>query len=222
MPLRPTATLLGVVLGTCSTPACAQPSPSNATRAAPGERFGDALTQDYDAGKDVGMGVPLTVHGALFSGAGLLFMGATAVENDGNPLADWGLFGAIYVGLGLAQLIPGAVLIAGGREAKTDMDTPNRLAAYDAGFDHGLGRTLVMYGVPTLLVTLGAVSGAAGDVPALGALVVLPAAEVGYGAYAWHDGVSAGSSVRARPAPPMSAGQRRGAPPIYPLVHLEF
>lgn len=186
------------------------------------------VEQAYDAGKDVGTGVPLIVYGSLFTIVGLVvlsFSGATVTttDEDGEETTEdlssaITLAGMLLTGLGLGQLIPGVFLVREGRNDDARYTAAGGTTAYEAGYDHGVGRTLVIYGS---VLFLSALASSVSDDRSSGATsnLVLGGAQLLYGGYLWHSGVTDMNALRTQ-APQVNRMPR--LPPMLPLVRLEF
>jgi hypothetical protein len=184
-------------------------------RAAEARLASTRLQEAYDAGKDVGIGVPLIVYGSVLTFVGLLTLLGNSGEGDAgtDPGAVAGL---LLTGIGAAQLVPGCVLVHGGRKNRARSESP---AAYDAGFDHGVGRTLSIYGGLILFSAVNTLAQEPDSNPA--GYMAVGGLQVGYGAYAWVSGVRAFERLREAPSPPR-AGRLPPAPRVAPVLRLSF
>jgi hypothetical protein len=205
-------------------PAPAAVSPALEAQRAADERAAEArlastrLQEAYDAGKDVGIGVPLIAYGSVYTFFGLLTL--LANSGGGDAGTDLGtVAGLLITGLGAAQLVPGCVLVHGGLKNRARSEIPEGPAAYDAGYDHGVGRTLSIYGG---LILFSAVNTLAQDPDSNPAgFLAVGGAQVAYGAYAWVSGVRAFERLREAPSPPQ-ASRLPPAPRVATVLRISF
>jgi hypothetical protein len=195
-----------------SAPAPATVSPELAAR-----RESEARLQEaYAAGMDVGIGAPLVAVGAPVTFIGLLAL--VAVGGDQSEIAD--SMRLLVTGVDAAQLVPGALLIHGGRNNEARHAVASGRAAYDAGFETGLGRTLVAYGLLTLIRYAVAYAGDGVESPTFGAVLV--GGQLATGGWAWYVGTRDFERLRAQPVAPPQGDRGRPMPRLLPVVHVSF
>lgn len=199
--------------------AAAPPVPSGLP--APDPATTPAITAAYERGHDRGAAIPLLAWGGLLLIVGGVFYGRAS--GDGDPFSEFvqGV-GGLTMLIGAAQLVPGAVLLAG--SGVGDDPSPKIERAHASGFTQGVGDALIGYGFVALLAALFAFALSDAETAAIPA--VLAGGELGAGFWLHLDGASEIDTLlrehaqerhihRWQPARPLDT-------PVFPLAAFRF
>lgn len=172
----------------------------------------------YAAGRSRGRGLPLVIYGAVQTFVGGILLAVASSSDDDTVRVPFTISGIFVTGLGLAQLVPGTVMMSRGYAARPDPSEVDLFEAWEAGNDVGVGTGLlgysVLWGLSLASALTSASEGGASADDLLGPGVLF-GVHVGLGAWRYSRGHSRWDALRA----PLGAAP---GTVLVPLLSIDF